>query len=156
MCICVYVYMCICVYVYMCICVYVYMCMCVCVYVCMCVCRRTNHMDCWMDGFWPWSDLRWAGPGHPQFFRPRLTSISWYIWAWIWHRFSTHVGHLSIIFTSKLRPSKKHWFLSNFHRKMEPLNHGKFNYYVVLSEKTQKSQVPMLHDLCIRFGCILA
>ena len=35
---------------------------------------------------------------------------------------------------------------------MEPLNHGKFNYYVVLSEKTQKSQVPILHDFGIRFG----
>ena len=35
---------------------------------------------------------------------------------------------------------------------MEPPNHGKFNYYVVLSEKTQKSQVPILHDFGIRFG----
>ena len=35
---------------------------------------------------------------------------------------------------------------------MEPLNHGKLNYYVVLSEKTQKSKVPILHDFGIRFG----
>ena len=26
------------------------------------------------------------------------------------------------------------------------------DYYVVLSEKTQKSQVPILYDFCIRFG----
>ena len=37
---------------------------------------------------------------------------------------------------------------------MEPPNHGKFNYYVVLFEKSQKSQIPILHDFCIRFGVL--
>ena len=32
-------------------------------YVCMYVCRRTNHMDCCMDGFWTWLDLTGSRPG---------------------------------------------------------------------------------------------
>ena len=31
---------------------------------------------------------------------------------------------------------------------------GKLNYYVVLFEKTQKSQVQIVHDFCIRLGML--
>ena len=46
-----------------------YVCMYLYLYVCMYVCRRTNRMDCCMDGFWTWSDLPPDGHGGSRLVR---------------------------------------------------------------------------------------
>ena len=71
-----------------------------------------------------------------------------------WHGFGIILGptfdHLSIILRLIFGSSTLDGFGSNFHGKLEPLNHGKFNYYVVPFEKSEKSQVPNFNTFCIR------
>ena len=71
-----------------------------------------------------------------------------------WHGFGIILGptfdHLSIILPLIFGSSTLDGFGSNFHGKLEPLNHGKFNYYVVRFEKSEKSQVPNFNTFCIR------
>ena len=115
-------------------------------------------MDCWMgerlDLALPSAGLAWWVAArlaiHP-FSDFVLHGFPYAFWHGFGIDFGTIFEDLSIIWNRYFCFRIFHRILSNFHGISGPSNHGKFNYYVGLFEKTEELHFRIFHQFCIRF-----